>query len=133
MTQGRVWAGLLLPVLMMGCARDRDLQAMQAAMVAFEWQNNTSHQTVEARVQQVSDRLTELEHTQAETRQAVAQMATTLDGLRLQLQRIQGAVQKTKHQVHRGARKSARDAAVRVANIERRLRALTTRLHMSSP
>ena len=133
MTQGRVWAGLLLPVLMMGCARDRDLQAMQAATVAFEWQNSTSHQTVEARVQQLSDCLTEVEHTQAETRRAVAQMAATLDKLRLQLRRIQGAVQGTQHQVQRGARKSARDAAARVANIERRLRALATRLRLSSP
>ncbi len=95
MTQGRVWAGLLLPVLMMGCARDSDLQAMQVGTVAFERQNSSSHQAVEARVRQLSDRLTEIEHTQAETRQAVAQMAATLDKLRLQPQSLQGQGQET--------------------------------------
>jgi len=57
MTRYGVGVGLLLPVLMLGCARDIELSAVQADMVAVEWQSRTRSQTVEARMQELSDHL----------------------------------------------------------------------------
>src|SRR2546428_6499761 len=88
MTQYRV--GLLLPVLMLGCARDIELSAVQADMVAVEWQSRTRSQTVEARMQELSDHLTQVEHAQVESRRTTAQEMATLEALRIQLHHLQG-------------------------------------------
>ena len=128
MTPGRVWAGLLLAVLLMGCARDTGLQAVQATIFAVERQHGLMHQTVEAQGQQVSDRLTEVESAQVAINQAVAQMAATLDQAHLQLQDLQDTVQATQSQVERDARQRAQAAARRLARLETRLQALATQL-----
>jgi len=123
-----VWAGLLLAVLLMGCARDTGLQAVQATIFAVERQHGLMHQTVEAQGQQVSDRLTEVESAQVAINQAVAQMAATLDQAHLQLQDLQDTVQATQSQVERDARQRAQAAARRLARLETRLQALATQL-----
>jgi hypothetical protein len=52
-----VLVSLLLPGLVMGCASDRDLQAVRADAQALERQSSERQQTVEVRLQNVSDRV----------------------------------------------------------------------------
>jgi len=120
MTRYGVGVGLLLPVLMLGCARDIELSAVQADMVAVEWQSRTRSQTVEARMQELSDHLTQVEHAQVEIRRTTAQEMATLEALRIQLHHLQGEVQKIQRRAQRSATAE-----------ERRLRTLATQLRVS--
>ena len=129
MTRYRV--GLLLPVLMLGCARDIELSAVQADMVAVEWQSRTRSQTVEARMQELSDRLTQVEHAQVEIRGTTAQGLATLEALRIQLHHLQDEVQKIQRRAQRSATTGERVATARLAHWERRLRTLATQLRVS--
>ena len=131
MTRYGVGVGLLLPVLMLGCARDIGLSAVQADMVAVEWQSRTRSQTVEARMQELSDHLTQVEHAQVEIRRTTAQEMATLEALRIQLHHLQGEVQKIQRRAQRSATAGERGAAARLAHWERRLRTLATQLRVS--
>ena len=116
-----VLVSLLLPGLMMGCASDKDLQAVRADTQALERQSSERQQTVEARLQNVSDRVAQFEKSQAETRRDLARTAATLDELRIQLQRLQGDIQETQHRVRRGTTGGEGISATKLADFETRL------------
>src|SRR5919109_851146 len=116
-----VLVSLLLLGLMMGCASDRDLQAIRADAQALERQSSERQQTVEARLQTLNDRLAQFEKSQAETRRDLARTAATLDELRIQLQRLQGDIQETQHRVRRGTTGGEGISASKLADFETRL------------
>lgn len=125
-----VLGSVLLPVLMTGCARDTDLQALQADTSVLARQSSAQQQTVEARVQMLRDRVSQFEQSQAETRRGVAQAAATLDALRIQLQRIKGDIQETQHVVQRGPTGDEEISASQLADFEIRLRDLERQLRV---
>ena len=92
-----VLVSLLLPTLTMGCARDTELQALQANTAALQHQSSARHQTVEARVQQLSDRVAQFEQAQTAARRDLARINAALDELRVQLQRLQICITCTAH------------------------------------
>src|SRR5215475_1672851 len=116
-----VLMSLLLPGLMMGCASDKDLQAMRADTQALERQSSERQQTVEVRLQNVSDRVAQFEKSQAEARRDLARTAATLDELRIQLQRLQGDIQETQHRARRGAPGGDGISGTKLADFETRL------------
>jgi tol-pal system protein YbgF len=116
-----VLVSLLLPALMMGCASDKDLQAMRADTQALERQSSERQQTVEARLQSVSDRVAQFEKSQTEARRDLARTTATLDELRIQLQRLQGDIQETQHRVRRGTTGGEGVSATKLADFETRL------------
>ncbi len=116
-----VLVSLLLPGLMMGCASDRDLQAVRADAQALERQSSERQQTAEARLQNVSDRVAQFEKSQTEARRDLARTAATLDELRIQLQRIQGDIQETQYRVRRGTAGGEGISATKLADFETRL------------
>jgi tol-pal system protein YbgF len=116
-----VLVSLLLPGLMLGCASDKDLQAVRADAQALERQSSERQQTVESRLQNVSDRVAQFEKSQADTRRDLARTAATLDELRIQLQRIQGDIQETQHRVRRGTTGGEGISATKLADFETRL------------
>lgn len=125
------WLGmvsLLLPVLMAGCAPQDEVHALRTNTVALERQSSAQRQAVDARVQQLSDRLTQVEQAQAATRRDIAQVAATLDEFRGHLQRLRGAIQETEHQTQRSTTEADGASATRLTNVESRLRALAKRL-----
>src|SRR5881398_383906 len=115
-----VLVSLLLPSLI-GCASDRDLQAVRADAQALERQSSERQQTVEARLQNVNDRVAQFEKSQAEARRDLARTAATLDELRIQLQRIQGDIQETQYRVRRGTTGGEGISATKLADFETRL------------
>jgi phage shock protein A len=123
-----VWLSLLLPIWLASCANDTDLQAIQADRIALERQSSTRQQTVEARVQQLSDRVAQFEQSQSATRREVARAAATLDELRIQLQRLRGDAQETLRQVQRSASGGAGISAAKLADWETRLGELEKQL-----
>jgi len=125
------WLGIvkvLLPVLLAGCATQTDVQAVRADTVALERQGSAQRQTVEARVQQLSDRLTQVEHAQAATRRDLAQVTAMLDEVRIQLQRVQGALEETQHQLQQAVPAGERVTATQLTQLDMRLRALAKQL-----
>ena len=118
---------------MAGCASDADLHALQEDTSALVRQNSTYNQTVAARVQQLSDRVTQFEQSQAETRHEVARAAATVDELRVQLQRLQGDVQETQHLEQRGPTGEGGASAAEVANFETRLGEMERKLGVTPP
>src|SRR5574341_1895605 len=117
---------LLLPVLMTGYAQSTEGQAVRATMGVVERQSHVQHQPVEARVQQLSDRLTQIEHEHAVTRRDLALVTAKIEEVRGQLHRLQGAIEETKRQAQRGTAEGG--AATRLTKIDCRLRALAKRL-----
>ena len=128
-----VLVSLLLPGLITGCAHDTDLQALQADTSALARQSGDRHQTMEARVQQLSDRVAQFEPSQVATRRDLARITVTLDELRIQLQRLQGDIQETLHRVQRGMTDSAGVSATRLADFEIRLGELEKQLRVATP
>ena len=91
----RVFAlvSLLLSGLIAGCASGTDLHAIQADTSGLQRQNTERHQTVEARVQQLGERVAQFEQSQLAARRDLARINATLDELRVQLQRLRGDIQ----------------------------------------
>ncbi len=128
-----VLVSLFLAGLITGCASNTDLQALQADRSVLERQSSERHQTVEVRLQRLSDRVAQFEQSQVETRRGVARVNATLDELRIQLQRLQGDVQETQHQVQRGMIGAEGLSATRLADFETRLRDLERQLGVATP
>jgi chromosome segregation ATPase len=128
MKRSWILAGLLLVGLMTSCASDRDVHTLQMHTSALARQSSAHHQTVAARVQQLSDRVAQFEQSQAETRREVARAAATVDELRVQVQRLQGDVQETAHLAQRGSAGEGDASPAAVANFETRLKELQQRL-----
>src|SRR5215475_7217590 len=122
-----VLVSLLLPGLMMGCASDKDLQSVRADAQALERQSSERQQTVEARLQALSERVAQFEKSQAETRRDLARTTATLDELRIQMQRLQGDLQETQHRLGRGTSGETVSSA-KLADFETRLSALEQQL-----
>jgi tol-pal system protein YbgF len=116
-----VLGSLLLSGLVMGCASDQALQAVRADTQALERQNSERQQTVEARLQSVSNRVAQLEKSQADIRRDLARNAATSDELRIQQQRLQGDIQETQHRVRRGTTGGEGVSATKLADLEARL------------
>jgi len=134
MKRSSILVSLLLSGLMAGCASDSALHALQEDTSAVARQNSAYNQTVAARVQQLSDRVTQFEQSQAETRHEVARAAATVDELRVQLQRLQGDVQETQHLEQRGPTGEGRGtSAAEVANFETRLGEMERQLGVTPP
>lgn len=133
MKRSFIVGSLLVSGLLTGCASDSDLQVLQADTSALARQNSTYNQTVAARVQELSDRVTQFEQSQAETRREVARAAATADELRVQLQRLQGAVQETQHLEQRGPTGEGVASAAEVANFETRLGEMERKLGVTPP
>src|SRR5262245_36735315 len=117
---------LLFPVLMIGYAQGTAGQAVRGNLGVVERQSPVQYQLVEARVQQLSDRLTQIEHAHAATRRDLAQVAAKIEEVRSQVHRLQGALEETKRQAQRGTAEGS--AATRLTKIDSRLRALAKRL-----
>jgi chromosome segregation ATPase len=124
-----VLANLLLFGLIIGCASDKDLQLLQADTTSLQRQSSTHHQTVGARVQQLSDRVTQFEQAQAAARRDLARINAALDELRVQLQRLRGDAQETQTQMQRGTRDGEELSAATLANLEARLNDLEKQLN----
>ena len=117
-----ILVNLLLPNLIIGCASNTELQALHADTAALQRQSSTRNQTVEARVQQLSDRVAQFEQAQTAARRDLARINTALDELRVQLQRLRGDAQEAQMQVQRGTRGGGEEvSAARLVNFETRL------------
>jgi len=116
-----VLVSLLLLGLMTGCVSDQDLRTVRADTQALERQSSERQQTVEARLQSVSDRVAQFEKSQADTRRDLARTAATLDELRIQLQRLQGDIQETQHRARRGTTGGEGVSMPKLADLETRL------------
>jgi chromosome segregation ATPase len=121
MKQMFVLVSLLLSGLIVGCASDTDLHAIQADTSGLQRQNTQRHQTVEARVQQLGERVAQFEQSQLAARRDLARINATLDELRVQMQRLRGDVQETQTQAQRGTTGGEGVSASRVTNFETRL------------
>jgi outer membrane murein-binding lipoprotein Lpp len=116
-----VLVSLLLSSLVIGCASDKEMQALQTDTTTLQRQSSTRHQTVAARVQQLSDRVAQFEQAQTAAQRDLARINAALDELRVQLQRLRGDAQETQIQVRRGTPGSEEVSAARLANFEARL------------
>jgi len=123
-----VWVSMFLPGLMSGCVSNTDLHALQADTSALARQNSAHEQTVEARVQQLRERVDQFEQSQLAARRDLARINATLDELRVQLQRLRGDVQETQIQAQRGTTGGEGVSASRVTNFETRLGTLEKQL-----
>jgi chromosome segregation ATPase len=123
-----VLVSLLLSGLIAACASGTDVQALQADTSGLQRQNTERHQTVEARVQQLRERVDQFEQSQLAARRDLARINATLDELRVQLQRLRGDVQETQIQAQRGTTGSEGVSASRVINFETRLGTLEKQL-----
>jgi chromosome segregation ATPase len=123
-----VLVSLLLPGLIMGCAKGTELQALHADTAALQRQSSTQYQTVAARVQQMSDRVAQFEQAQSAARQELARINAAVDELRVQLQRLRGDAQEAQIQVQRGKQGGEEVAAARLADLEARLHDLEKQL-----
>jgi chromosome segregation ATPase len=124
-----VLVSLLLPGLIMGCARDTELQALHADTAALQRQSSTQYQTVAARVQQMSDRVALFEQAQSAARQELARINAAVDELRVQLQRLRGDAQEAQIQVQRGKQGGGEEvAAAKLADLTARLNDLEKQL-----
>jgi chromosome segregation ATPase len=119
---------LLLSGLIVGCASGTDLQALQADTAGLQRQNSERHLTVDARVQQLHERVVQFEQSQLAARRDLARINATLDELRVQLQRLRGDVQETQTQAQRGRTGSEGVSSSRLANFETRLGELEKQL-----
>jgi TolA-binding protein len=133
MKRSSILVSLLLSGLTTGCASDSDLHALQTDTTVLARQNSAYNQTVTARVQQLSDRVTQFEQSEAETRREVARAAATVDELRVQLQRLQGDIQETQHLEQRGSTGEGEASAAEVANFETRLGEMERKLGVAPP
>jgi len=128
------WLGILrvlLPALLAGCASQPAVQAVRADTVALERQGSAQRQTIGARVQQLSDRLTEIDRAQAATRRDMARVAAMVDEVRGDIQRLQGAVEETQHQVQSAPTEGEGETATRLARLDARLRELAQQLALT--
>src|SRR5215510_640535 len=116
-----VLVSLLLPGLIMGCARETELQALQADTSTLQRQSSARHQTVAARVQQLSDRVAQFEQAQTAARRDLARITAALDEVRVQLQRLRSDAQEAQIQVRRGTPSGEGVSAAKLANLEARL------------
>ena len=132
MQQWFVLVSLLLPGVIMGCASDTDLQALHVDTSALQRQSSARHQTVEAQVQQLSDRTAQFEQAQTAARRDLARINAALDEIRIQLQRLRGDVQETQIQAQRSTTGGGGSAAARLANFETRLNDLEKQLRVLS-
>jgi chromosome segregation ATPase len=121
MKQWLVLVSLLWSSLVIGCASDKEMQALQADTTTLQRQSSTRHQTVATRVQQLSDRVAQFEQAQTAAQRDLARINAALDELRVQLQRLRGDAQETQIQVRRGTPGSEEVSAARLANFEARL------------
>jgi len=125
-----ILVSLLVPNLLMGCARDTELQALHADASALQRQSSTRYQTVEARVQQLNERVAQFEQAQTAARRDLARINAALDELRVQLQRLRGDAQEAQMQVQRGTRGGEEVSAARLTNFETRLDDLEKQLRV---
>jgi outer membrane murein-binding lipoprotein Lpp len=121
MKQWLVLVSLLWSSLVIGCASDKEMQALQTDTTTLQRQSSTRHQTVAVRVQQLSDRVAQFEQAQTAAQRDLARINAALDELRVQLQRLRGDAQETQIQVRRGTPGSEEVSAARLANFEARL------------
>jgi chromosome segregation ATPase len=121
MKQWLVLVSLLWSSLVIGCASDKEMQALQADTTTLQRQSSTRHQTVATRVQQLSDRVAQFEQAQTAAQRDLARINAALDELRVQLQRLRGDAQETQIQVRRGTPGGEEVSAARLANFEARL------------
>jgi chromosome segregation ATPase len=123
-----VLVSLLLSSLVISCASDKELQTLQADTTTLQRQSGARHQTVAARVQQLSDRVAQFEQAQTAAQRDLARINAALDELRVQLQRLRGDAQEAQIQVRRGTPGGEEVAAARLANFEARLNDLEKQL-----
>jgi chromosome segregation ATPase len=123
-----VLVSLLLSSLVISCASDKELQTLQADTTTLQRQGSARHQTVAARVQQLSDRVAQFEQAQTAAQRDLARINAALDELRVQLQRLRGDAQEAQIQVRRGTPGGEEVAVARLANFEARLNDLEKQL-----
>jgi ABC-type transporter Mla subunit MlaD len=123
-----VLLSLLLSGLIIGCASDTEMYKLQADTSSLQRQSGTYQQTMEAKLQQLGDRVAKVEEAQAATRRDIAQAAAQADELRNQVRRLQGEVQETQHQAQRGAAASEGGTSPKLANVETRIKTLEQQL-----
>jgi chromosome segregation ATPase len=121
MTRWFVVVSLLLATLITGCASDTELQTLHADTSALQRRSGTRYRTVDAQVQQLSERVAQFEQAQTAARRDLARINAALDELRVQLQRLRGDAQEAQMQVQRGTRGGEEISAAWLANFETRL------------
>ena len=114
---------MFLSGLMLGCASNTDLHALQEDTSAVARLNSAHEQTVEAQVQQLRDRVTQFEQSQAETQHDAARLAAVLDTLRSQLQSLREDIEEVQHEA---------GSTTKLTNIEARLRDLEQQFGVTS-
>lgn len=133
MRQTRVWVSLLLAAWLAGCATDVDLQGVHVDATALARQQSERHLSVDARVQQLYERVGRLAPAHEEMKRRVTQLTTTVDGVRVQLQRLQADVQETLRRAQRSAGKGEEVSAAQWEELQRRLDELEQQLHAITP
>jgi chromosome segregation ATPase len=128
MKQWFVLVSLLWPSLIMGCARDTELQALYADTTALQRQSSAQYRTVAARVQQMSDRVAQFEQAQSAARRDLARIDAAVDELRVELQRLRGDAQEAQMQVQRGTQGGEEVDAAKLVDLEARLNDLEKQL-----
>jgi tol-pal system protein YbgF len=126
-----VLIGLLLSGFVVGCVTQGDLQALQADMTAVERQRLQRDKTFEQKLRIFGEQIARLEQTQAETRRDLAQAVASGEELRVESQRLRGAMQETLHRMQRGSGATAgtRDVfATKLAELATRVGELESRL-----
>jgi chromosome segregation ATPase len=123
-----VLVSLLWPTLMMGCARDTELQALYADTTALQRQSGAQYRTVAARVQQMSDRVAQFEQAQSAARRDLARIDAAVEELRVELQRLRGDAQEAQMQVQHGTQGGEEVDAAKLVDLEARLNDLEKQL-----
>lgn len=134
MKQQVVCLSLLLASLHLGCATDTELQGAQVDAVTLARQQSERHQTVETRLQQLNDRVLKFGPSQEETRRSVSRLVTTVDDVRIQLQRLQADIQETLRRAQRSAGGAADpQSAAKLSEFDARLGELEKQLRTLAP
>ncbi len=133
MRLARVWGSLVLASCLAGCATEVDLRGVHENTTALVRQQSERHLSVDARMQQLHDRLGQFAPAHAETKRRVTQLTTAVDGIRVQLQRLQADVQETLRRAQRSAGKGEDVSAAQWEELQRRLNDLEQQLHAISP
>lgn len=122
-----------LASLFLGCATDSDVQGMQVDAATLARQQSERHLSVDARVQQLSNRIQKFGPSQDETQRSVARLTKTVDEVRIQLQRLQTEIQETLRRAQRSAGSADPQAAARMTEFDARLGELEKQLRSLAP
>lgn len=133
MKQQLACLSLLLVSLHLGCATETELQGVQVDAVTLARQQSERHLTMDTRLQQLNDRVQKFGPMQEETRRSVSRLASTVDEVRIQLQRLQADIQETLRRAQRNAGSADPQSAAKMSEFDARLGELEKQLRTLAP